>query len=159
MGLDKIKIYRFISETTNEECEAVIEMEYKMKRISLSWFHVLIVVATFIFTFAKGQVEPDYIVPSPILLGGGLGSQTEPKPEIIAYQLVPGQDNYCHFEIQIIDAFGWTGIPEAQRFETKEIVEDRIVFEETNPWAVNEIFYIDERGYFLLRVPFQGYEW
>jgi len=123
-----------------------------MKRISLSWLHVLIVVATFIFTFAKGQ---DYMVPGPILLNENI----ETKPEIIAYQLVPGQDNYCHFEIQIIDAFGWTEIPEAQRFETKEIIEDRIVFEETNPWAVNEVFYIDGRGYFLLRVPFQGYEW
>ena len=123
-----------------------------MKRISLSWLHVLILLATFILTFAKGQ---DYMVPGPILLNENI----ETKPEIIAYQLVPGQDNYCHFEIQIIDAFGWSEIPEAQRFETKEIVEDRIVFEETNPWAVNEVFYIDGRGYFLLRVPFQGYEW
>ncbi len=123
-----------------------------MKRISLSWLHALIVLATFLFTFIKGQ---DYMVPGPILLNENIVT----KPEIIAYQLVPGQDNYCHFEIQIIDAFGWTDIPEAQRFETKEIVEDRIVFEETNPWAINEIFYIDGRGYYLLRVPFQGYEW
>jgi len=129
-----------------------------MKRISISWLHLLIAVATFVFTFAKGQNNRYNPIPvvDPILLHDAIG---EERPEIIAYQLVPGQDNYCHFEIQIIDAFGWIEIPEAQRFETKEIVEDRIVFEETNPWAVNEIFYIDEKGYFLLRIPFQGYEW
>ena len=32
-------------------------------------------------------------------------------------------------------------------------------FEHTNPWAVKEMFYIDDKAYFLVRVPFQGYEW
>ena len=36
---------------------------------------------------------------------------------------------------------------------------DRIVFEEINPWAVNDMFYIDEKPYYLLRIPFQGWEW
>ena len=52
---------------------------------------------------------------------------------------------YCHFEIQIVEAYSWNNIPEMQREETKEIVIDRIVFEHTNPKDNNEMFYIDER--------------
>ncbi len=125
-----------------------------MKRISLSWLHILVAIVTFILTFSKGQ---DFIVPDPILLQAG--EYGNPKPEIIAYQLVPGQNDYCHFEIQILEAFAWDSIPEAQREETKEIIEDRIVFEETNPWAISELFFIDERAYFLVRVPYTGLGW
>ena len=125
-----------------------------MRKISLSWLHILIVALTFLFTFAKGQ---DYILPDLILLQDH--AKGVERPEIIAYQLVPGRDNYCHFEIQIVEAFAWNNIPEMQREETKEIVIDRIIFEHTNPWAINEMFYIDDKGYFLVRVPFQGYEW
>ena len=124
-----------------------------MRTKSLSWLHILIVALAFLYSFAKGQ---DYILPDPLLLQETSGVE---RPEIIAYQLVPGQDMYCHFEIQIIEAFAWNNIPEMQREETKEIVVDRIIFEHTNPWAINEMFYIDDKAYFLVRVPFQGYEW
>tara|TARA_R100000805_G_C3595521_1_gene96753 strand:- start:61 stop:444 length:384 start_codon:yes stop_codon:yes gene_type:complete len=127
-----------------------------MKRISLSWLHLLIVALTFLFTFAKGQDYP-YVIPDPILLQDQ--AHGADRPEIIAYQLVPGKDLYCHFEIQIVEAFAWNNIPEMQREETKEILIDRIVFEKTNPYAINEMFYIDDRPYFLVEVPFQGYEW
>ena len=129
-----------------------------MKRISLSWLHLVIAMATFVFMFAKGQDHRYNPIPvvDPILLHDAIGDE---RPEIIAYQLVPGRDNYCHFEIQIIEAFAWNSIPDVQREETEEIVIDRIVFEATNPWAVNEMFYIDGKGYFLVRVPFQGLEW
>ena len=125
-----------------------------MKRISLSWLHILIVLVTFIFTFAKGQ---DFLTPDPILLNES--EFGKPKPEIIAYQLVPSQDDYCHFEIEILQAFAWDNIPNVQREETKEMIEDRIVFEETNPWAVSEVFFIDGQAYFLVRVPWTGVDW
>ena len=127
-----------------------------MRKISLSWLHLLIVALTFLYSFTRGQDYP-YVLPDPILLQEqATGAE---RPEIIAYQLVPGRDMYCHFEIQIVEAFAWNNIPEMQREETKEIVIDRIVFEHTNPWAINEMFYIDDKAYFLVRVPFQGYEW
>ena len=124
-----------------------------MRTKSLSWLHILIVALAFLYSFAKGQ---DYILPDPLLLQETSGVE---RPEIIAYQLVPGQDMYCHFEIQIVEGFGWNDIPDYQREETKEIIIDRIVFEEINPWAVNDMFYIDEKPYYLLRIPFQGWEW
>jgi|TARA_A100001391_G_C4890894_1_gene230843 hypothetical protein len=128
-----------------------------MKKISLSWLHLLIVAITFLYSFTKGQDRRYIPVPDPILIQEQ--HNLVERPEIIAYQLVPGKDNYCHFEIQIIEAFAWNNIPEAQRFETEEIVIDRIVFEATNPWAINEMFYIDDKAYFLVRVPYQGHEW
>ena len=127
-----------------------------MKKISLSWLHLLIVAITFLYSFTRGQDYP-YVLPDPILLQEQVTGAD--RPEIIAYQLVPGRDMYCHFEIQIVEAFAWNNIPEMQREETKEIVIDRIIFEHTNPWAINEMFYIDDKAYFLVRVPFQGYEW
>tara|TARA_R100001163_G_C5059568_1_gene196263 strand:+ start:1160 stop:1537 length:378 start_codon:yes stop_codon:yes gene_type:complete len=125
-----------------------------MRTKSLSWLHLLIVAIAFLYSFAKGQ---GYMMPDPILLQDQAPGVE--RPEIIAYQLVPGKDLYCHFEVQIVEAFAWNDIPEMQREETKEIVIDRIVYEHTNPWAVNEMFYIDDRPYFLVRVPFQGFEW
>ena len=120
-----------------------------------SKIHLLLALLTFMFmAILKGQ---GYMIPDPILLQDQV--QGVDRPEIIAYQLVPGKDMYCHFEIQIVEAFAWNNIPEMQREETKEIVIDRIVFEHTNPWAINEMFYIDDKAYFLVRVPFQGYEW
>ena len=127
-----------------------------MRKISLSWLHLLIVALTFLYSFTRGQ-DYHYVLPDPILLQEQANGAE--RPEIIAYQLVPGRDMYCHFEIQIVEAFAWNNIPEMQREETKEIVIDRIVFEHTNPWAINEMFYIDDKAYFLVRVPFQGYEW
>ena len=127
-----------------------------MRKISLSWLHLLIVALTFLYSFTRGQDYP-YVLPDPILLQEQANGAE--RPEIIAYQLVPGRDMSCHFEIQIVEAFAWNNIPEMQREETKEIVIDRIVFEHTNPWAINEMFYIDDKAYFLVRVPFQGYEW
>ena len=128
-----------------------------MKKINLSILHLLIVIVTFMFTFAKGQDSYSRRYETPILLSEH--NQSTDRPEIIAYQLVPGRDNYCHFEIQIVEGFGWNDIPDYQREETKEISIDRIVFEEINPWAVNDMFYIDEKPYYLLRIPFQGWEW
>jgi|TARA_Y100000114_G_scaffold156441_1_gene183647 hypothetical protein len=117
-------------------------------------YHILLVVLAFGFVAtASGQLYPT----NPVLIDDTpfQGQQ----PEIIAYQLVPSYDEFCHFEIKIIEAFAWLEFPKVQYEETKEIIEDRIVFEETNPWAVSEVFYIDDKPYFLVRVPFTGVDW
>ena len=50
-------------------------------------------------------------------------------------------------------------MPLLQVEEIEEILIDRIVFEETNRYAVNEVFIIDDQPYLLVRVPFTGFEW
>jgi len=125
-----------------------------MKRISISYIHILVALAAFALAITRleGQILPD-----PVLLQENLRSGVQ--PEIIAYQLVPGQDDYCHFEIKFLEAVSWNNIPDVQLEETKEIVYDRIVFEETNSWAVSEVFYIDDKAYFLVRIPYTGINW
>jgi hypothetical protein len=95
-------------------------------------------------TFAR--VETHRIVKDPILL--------IEQPELIAYRLVPSYGPYCEIKIEIVEAFGWEYLPEPQREETLDIVMDRIVFEETNYWGVNEPFIIDDILYILIRVPY-----
>ena len=44
--------------------------------------------------------------------------------------------------------------------ETMEIVMDRIVYEETSQYAMREMFYIDDKPYYLVRLPFtDGQQW
>ena len=113
-----------------------------MKKINLSLLHLAIAVATLMFSMLKGQM----------LL-------TE-RPEIIAYRLVPSYDVYCQIKIEIVEGYGWDDLHEPQREETMEIIMDRIVFEETSQWAGGEMFYIDDKPYYLVRLPFtDGQQW
>jgi hypothetical protein len=52
-----------------------------------------------------------------------------------------------------------TGIPIVYSDELEEIIMDRISFEIINPFAQNEIFNIDDKSYYLLRIPYTGTLW
>tara|TARA_R100001463_G_scaffold49709_1_gene99647 strand:+ start:38 stop:385 length:348 start_codon:yes stop_codon:yes gene_type:complete len=113
-----------------------------MKKTNLSLLHIAIVVITFMLSILKGQ----------ILL-------TE-KPEIIAYRLVPSWDTYCQIKIEIVEGYGWDDLHKPQREETLEIIMDRIVFEETSQWGRSDLFYVDDKPYYLVRLPFtDGQQW
>jgi len=110
-----------------------------MKKANLSLIHILIAILAIIFSRLDGQVGP-------VLL--------QEKPEIIPYRLVPSWDVHCQIKIEIVEGFGWDDLHEPQREETMEIIMDRIVFEETSQWANREMFYIDNKPYYLVRLPF-----
>ncbi len=113
-----------------------------MKKVNLSIVHLLIAVVAFMFSTLRGQ----------ILL-------TE-KPEIIPYRLVPSWDVHCQIKIEVVEGFGWDDLHEPQKEETMQIIMDRIVFEETSQWANREMFYIDNKPYYLVRLPFtDGQQW
>ena len=113
----------------------------KMK--SLSALHVILAILAFVFsTILKGQALLTH------------------KPEITAYRLVPSWDVYCQIKIEIVEGYGWDDLHEPQREETLEIIMDRIVFEETSQYAMREMFYIDNKSYYLVRLPFtDGQQW
>ena len=117
-----------------------------MKKTNLSLIHLLLAVGAFMFgTTLKGQVGP-------VLL-------TE-KPEIIAYRLVPSWDVHCQIKIEVVEGLGWDDLYEPHREETMEIIMDRIVYEETSQHAMREMFYIDDKPYYLVRLPFtDGQQW
>lgn len=92
------------------------------------------------------------------LLGiGNISSQVmQTKPELIPYRLVPSlADGYgCWLELEVIAWPDWNmlGLTMPQVEETKEIIFERMVFEETNRWAMNDLFEIDGVLYLLLKV-------
>ena len=51
------------------------------------------------------------------------------------------------------------GVPVIYEDEFVEVIKERVVFEVTNPFAHNEIFSIDGKQYYLLRVPYTGVNW
>tara|TARA_R100000742_G_C4183518_1_gene17861 strand:- start:39 stop:383 length:345 start_codon:yes stop_codon:yes gene_type:complete len=108
-----------------------------MKKITISWLHLLLAIVAFLLS-------------SPILKG-------EEKPEIIGYVLKPSNDVHCQIQIEIVESYGMGNIPIIQKEETLDILMDRIVFEETNYWGVNEIFYVDNKPYILIRIPYTGH--
>tara|TARA_B100000424_G_C22897386_1_gene477272 strand:- start:441 stop:860 length:420 start_codon:yes stop_codon:yes gene_type:complete len=134
------KVYRFISETTGEECEVKIKKEFKMKKYTLSLIHLIIVVVTFILS----------------------GLLAQERPEMIPYRLVPGDGVYncrLEFEVEIINPYQVENLVEVHREETIEIIYERIYFEVLHPHYQNEIFKIDNKLYYLIRVPYTGVEW
>ncbi len=134
------KVYRFISETTGEKCEVKIKKEFKMKKYTLSLIHLIIVVVTFILS----------------------GLLAQERPEMIPYRLVPGDGVYncrLEFEVEIINPYQVENLVQVHREETIEIIYERIYFEVLHPNYQNEIFKIDDKLYYLIRVPYTGVEW
>ena len=107
-----------------------------MKRL-FSVIHIVLVIVTFVFCAAKGQ----YTV------------------EMIPYRLVPAFDEGCHLEIEIIRPITLHGLPVIYSAELEDVIIDRIVYETTNQFAQNEVFTIDSKHYYLLRVPYTGAVW
>ena len=81
--------------------------------------------------------------------------------EMIPYRLIPNYDTTCHrgIEVEIIKPVTFNGLSAIYSYEIEEIIIDRVIFETTNPFAQNEIFEIDNRYYYLLRVPYTGAVW
>ena len=79
--------------------------------------------------------------------------------EMIPYRIVPSGDVNCPMDIEIIQPLTMTGIPIVYSDELEEIIMDRISFEIINPFAQNEIFNIDDKSYYLLRIPYTGTLW
>lgn len=111
-----------------------------MKRAILSIIHVLLAAAAFML-FAS-TAKADNI-----------------KVEIVPYRLVPANDVYCQINVELIEPITMMGMPDIYKEEITEILIERVVFEETNPFAINEVFQIDTSFYRLVRVPNTGEQW
>ena len=107
-----------------------------MKRL-YSIVHIAIVAGTLLFCSLKGQ--------------SGV--------EMIPYRLLPSHDVSCPIEIEIIKPVSFGSLSTFYSQEIADIIIDRIVFELTNQFAQNEVFSIDDKYYYLLRVPYTGVFW
>ena len=95
-----------------------------MKRTTLSIIHVLLAAAAFMLFASTSKAD-------------------NIKVEIVPYRLVPANDVYCQINVELIEPVTMMGMPDIYKEEITEILIERVVFEETNPFAINEVFQID----------------
>ena len=74
------------------------------------------------------------------------------RPEIIPYKLVPSVAEIDVLTIEIIEPNCIVDIPEIQREETIEIIYQRIKLQETGYWILNDVFWIDDKPYILIKI-------
>ena len=105
-----------------------------MRKTTISIIHVVLVVLTFI-SVLKGGFPRVY-----------------DRPEIIPYKLVPSVAEIDVLTIEIIEPNCIVDIPEIQREETIEIIYKRIKLQETGYWILNDVFWIDDKPYILIKI-------
>ena len=105
-----------------------------MKKKTSSIIHIVLVALTFI-SVLKGGFPRVY-----------------DRPEIIPYKLVPSVAEIDVLTIEIIEPNCIVDIPEIQREETIEIIYKRIKLQETGYWILNDVFWIDDKPYILIKI-------
>ena len=105
-----------------------------MKKKTISIIHVVLVVLTFV-SVLKGGFPRVY-----------------DRPEIIPYKLVPSVAEIDVLTIEIIEPNCIVDIPEIQREETIEIIYQRIKLQETGYWILNDVFWIHDKPYILIKI-------
>ena len=105
-----------------------------MKKKTISIIHIVLVALTFV-SVLKGGFPRVY-----------------DRPEIIPYKLVPSVAEIDVLTIEIIEPNCIVDIPEIQREETIEIIYQRIKLQETGYWILNDVFWIDDKHYILIKI-------
>ena len=75
-------------------------------------------------------------------------------PEIVPYRLVPSQDYSCFIEIEIVEPVNAQYTHQTHREEILEILMERAAYEEINPMERSQMFSIDNKTYYLVRIPY-----
>ena len=75
-------------------------------------------------------------------------------PEIVPYRLVPSQDYGCWLEIEIVEPVKVKYTYQTHREEILEILMERAAYEEINPMERSQMFSIDGKTYYLVRIPY-----
>ena len=114
-----------------------------MKKFTLSVIHLAIALLVLVFMVAKLEVQD--------------------KPEMIPYRIIPIDylpgDCRLEFGVEMIQPYQIENLVEVHKEETLEIIYERIAYEMVNPNHTNQIFKIDGKLYFLIRVPYTGTIW
>tara|TARA_A100001201_G_C4068149_1_gene194892 strand:- start:861 stop:1214 length:354 start_codon:yes stop_codon:yes gene_type:complete len=108
-----------------------------MKKLNFSVIHIILVLLVFLYEAISAQ--------QPL--------------EIIPYRLVPSGDVYCQISIEIVEPVTFKDLPDIYKSEIIEVLWDRVVYEQTSPFAINEPFQVDDKYYQLVRIPNNGDRW
>ena len=78
------------------------------------------------------------------------------RPEVVPYSMVLSEAvGYgCWLEIEIIEPISIQHMDSYRREEMKEMFIRRAAFEEINPMERSQIFSIDNKTYYLVRIPY-----
>jgi hypothetical protein len=106
-----------------------------MRNKSLGLIHLMIAVGTIFFCTLRGQVLYE-------------------QPEIIPYRFVPAYDNYCWVDVEIVEPISIQNLVGIHKYEITEIIKERIGFELVNPMEQSQIFSIDDKLYYLVKLPY-----
>jgi len=75
-------------------------------------------------------------------------------PEIVPYRLVPSQDYGCWLEIEIVEPVKVKYTYQIHREEVLDILMERAAYEEINPVERSQVFSIDNKSYYLVKIPY-----
>ena len=100
-----------------------------------------------------------HLLLSAIALAFGVSRLQAQDLEIVPYRLTPSNDVHCPINVELVEPVTLMAIPDIYKEEIVEILIDRVVFEETHPFAVNEPFHVDDKLYQLVRIPNTGDSW
>ena len=114
-----------------------------MKRTSISLIHFVIAAATLILSISLTEAQ----------------SYPKAGQKIVAYRLSATYGGAFYLDIDIVEPYSFNNMVEAHSEEVKEILLERIVYELVNPYSQNELFTIDGRYYYLIRLPHTGEIW
>ena len=94
-----------------------------------------------------------------LVMLGMLYGNSQLKPEMVPYRLVPSIDMGCHVDIEIIQPVKLDRLTKTHSDQVIERIYQRIAYELTNPYARSEMFSIDGKLFYLIRVPYTGASW
>mgnify|MGYP001197391775 FL=1 len=82
------------------------------------------------------------------------GQEIQKRPEIIPYRFVPAGDLSCWVDIEIVEPVSIQALIGIHKEEVIEIIKERVGFELVNPMEQSQLFSIDDKLYYLVKLPY-----
>ena len=78
--------------------------------------------------------------------------------EMVPYRIVP-MTGICDMEIEFVDPINLDSMYQRDKVELVETLKERVIFELAVPFARNLVFYIGDKAYYLIQIPYDGADW
>ena len=82
------------------------------------------------------------------------GQELQSRPELIPYRFVPAGDYSCWVDIEIVEPISIQVLVGIHKYEVIEIIKERVGFELVNPMEQSQLFSIDDKLYYLVKLPY-----
>jgi hypothetical protein len=65
----------------------------------------------------------------------------------------------CDMEIEFVNPINLDSMYQRDKIELVETLKERVIFELAVPFARNLVFYIGDKAYYLIQIPYDGADW